>query len=264
MALARFQREAQAAAKLEHPNIVAAYDADDVGDVHFLVMQFIDGTDLATLVKTRGLLPVETAIGYTRQTATGLAYAHDQGVVHRDIKPSNLLLDKEGAIKILDMGLARIEPRDADSETQAQITTTGAVLGTVDFMSPEQAMNTKYADARSDVYSLGCTLWALLTGGPVYRGATVVEKLVAHREHPIPSLRDWRPDAPPAVDALFARMIAKRPDERMQSMSEVLAAIATISRESSREVEEIGRPSRGAKWWNGLKGLLTKHRRMED
>ncbi len=219
-AIRRFQREVQAAARLEHPNIVTAHDAGQAGETHFLVMQFVEGSDLSSLVKKQGPLQIEKAVDYVRQAATGLAFAHAEGVVHRDIKPANLLLDKKGVVKILDLGLARL-----DSSIDA-LTSTEQMMGTVDFMSPEQASNSKTADARSDVYSLGCTLWYLLTGRRIYDGDTALERVLAHREQPVPSLTKARADVPPTLDAVYARLVAKRPEARptMEEVAQELSA----------------------------------------
>lgn len=228
-AIARFEREVQAAAKLRHPNIISADDADQANGIHFLVMELVDGTDLGDLVKNKGPLPIESAISYITQAAKGLDYAHSEGIVHRDIKPANLLIDKKGIVKILDLGLARIQSDDPNSG----LTATGAVMGTVDYMAPEQAMNTKTADARADVYSLGCTLHFLLTGKTVYDSNTVMGKLLAHRQHPIPSLLTARPDTPPWLDLIFKKMVAKNLPDRFQSMAEVINAIASKQTEQT-------------------------------
>jgi serine/threonine protein kinase len=230
-AVARFGREVEAAAKLEHPNIVAAYDADEAAGVHFLVMQFIDGVDLSALVKKSGPLPVGKAVNYVLQAARGLAYAHAQHVVHRDIKPANLLLDRSGTVKILDMGLARIES-DQEAATRAELTGSGAVLGTVDYMAPEQSLSTKSADGRADIYSLGCTLCFLLTGKPAYQGDSIAAKLLAHHQQPIPDLTEIRPDVSPELQAVFSRMVAKQIADRYQSMDEVVGALGEIGQQA--------------------------------
>lgn len=229
LALPRFQREVEAAAKLDHPNIVAAYDADEANGTHFLVMQFVDGQDLSSLVKENGPLDVSAALDCVMQIARGLQYAHGQGIVHRDIKPSNLLLDKQGCVKILDMGLARLMEGAGELSAAAppdELTGSGQVLGTVDYMAPEQALNTRHADHRSDIYSLGCTLYYLLTGKPPYAGETPMERLLAHRERPIPSLTSECPEAPPALVAIFEKMMAKAPDQRYQDVTAVLDDLA--------------------------------------
>ncbi|MHB8974914.1 MAG: protein kinase domain-containing protein [Pirellulaceae bacterium] len=236
----RFQREVRAAAKLSHPNIVTSHDACESGGVHFLVMELVDGKDLHKLVKTNGPLPLSKAVKYIVQAARGMEHAHASDIVHRDIKPSNLLLDKEGTVKVLDLGLARFESRNVKERTSQQFTETGVPMGTVDFMSPEQALDAKHADHRSDIYSLGCTLYFLLTGRPPYREDTPMKTFVAHREQAVPSIRTTRADVPEEVDVIFHKMVAKRPEDRFQSMGEVIEALdaCEISDEASLIVAE--------------------------
>ncbi len=220
----RFEREVKAAAKLSHPNIVQTFDAGVQRGVHYLVMEYVDGRDLSAIVKDRGPLPVAEAVDCILQAARGLAFAHSKGVVHRDIKPANLLLDSEGVVKILDMGLARI---DSPGETAAdhQLTNTGTVMGTVDYMAPEQAASTHDADHRSDIYSLGCSLYRLLTGGNVYEGETVVKKILAHVGSPVPSLCQRRPECPAEIDRIFQKMLAKKPEDRFQQTAQLVAEL---------------------------------------
>jgi serine/threonine protein kinase len=225
----RFQREVKAAAKLSHPNIVAAFDAGEHQGMHYLVTEYVDGKDLAATVKEHGPLGVREAVGCIVQAARGLEYAHRQGIVHRDIKPANLLLDKEGTVKILDMGLARIAGPDAVPGGPERLTTTGQVMGTCDYMAPEQSLDTHQADARADIYSLGCTLYRLLTGHPPYRAETFAKLFLMHLEAPIPSLCAARPEVPEALDAVYARMVAKKPEDRYQSMGEVLEALTPLA-----------------------------------
>ncbi len=226
-AVKRFHREVEAAAKLSHPNIVAAFDADEAGGTHFLVMEYVAGSDLSQIVKQGGPQTVAKALDYMLQAARGLEHAHQQGLVHRDIKPANLLLDQKGTVKILDMGLARFDDALSSSPGPVRegLTTTGTIMGTVDYMSPEQALDTKHADARSDIYSLGISLHYLLAGRVVFEADTIMKKLLAHRDQPIPSLRTIRPEVSPELDAAFQKMIAKNPADRFQTMPEVIAAL---------------------------------------
>jgi len=225
-AVKRFHREVRTAAKLTHSNIVIAYDASEHAGIHYLVMEYVDGYDLADVVAQRGPLPVSQAVDCIVQAAKGLEYAHSEGVVHRDIKPANLLLDRKGTVKILDMGLARIF-EGGQSDDPDRLTDSGQVMGTCDYMAPEQAEDTHAADHRADIYSLGCTLYRLLTGHKPYVGETLIQILLAHREAPIPSILEKRPDVPAQLDAVFQKMMAKTPEGRSQSMTEVIAALET-------------------------------------
>ncbi len=222
-ALARFEREVTAAAKLRHPNIVAADDADEANGVHFLVMEYVEGKDLSVLVKKNGPFPVAKAVNYILQAAKGLEFAHQKGVIHRDIKPANLLLGLDGTVKILDMGLARIDAHGGDAATQAELTSSGTIFGTVDFLAPEQALSTKHADARADIYSLGISLYYLIAGKAAYDGETLMAKMLAHRESPIPSLREVQAKVPDKVQGIFNKMVAKKKEDRYQTMTEVAA-----------------------------------------
>ncbi|MEQ8788438.1 MAG: serine/threonine-protein kinase [Pirellulaceae bacterium] len=236
----RFQREVRVTATLEHPNIVRSYDADESRGVNFLVMEYVRGKNLHKIVRTSGPLSLSRAVDCTRQAAVGLQYAHERGIVHRDIKPGNLLLDDHGTVKILDLGLAHFDETLQHSEAasnspeadngrpyvcRSELTAVGMVLGTASFMAPEQSLDSHLVDSRSDVYSLGCALYFLLTGDTPYTGNTVLKVFVKHREAEIPALRDKRPDVPASLEAVFRRMIAKNPDDRFQSMSELILAL---------------------------------------
>jgi formylglycine-generating enzyme required for sulfatase activity/serine/threonine protein kinase len=223
-AVERFHREVKAAAKFSHRNVVTAFDAGEVDGVHFLAMEYVDGGNLHWVVVRCGPLPVEQAVDYVIQAARGLEYAHRNQVIHRDVKPANLLLDREGTIKLLDLGLARVEtPASRMASTGSEsLTRSGQIMGTIDYMAPEQALDTKHAGVSADVYSLGCTLFFLLTGRIPYPADTPMEGIVAHRERPIPSLRDLCSDVPESLDAVFRQMVAKRADARQASMREVI------------------------------------------
>lgn len=235
-AVQRFQREVEAAARLTHPNIVTAFDADTAQGTVFLVMEYVSGRDLSSLVKSRGPFPVSQTLSLILQAARGLQYAHEHGVIHRDIKPANLLLSDDGVVRILDMGLARVD--DPTGVGDAQLTATGAVMGTIDYMSPEQALDTRHADARADIYSLGCTLYYLLTGQAVYPESTMMKRLLAHREAAIPSLSAVisanqsavAPGVLAGLETLFRKMVAKRPEDRYQTIQEVVEIVEALGR----------------------------------
>lgn len=224
----RFEREAQASFRLNHPNIARATNFDHQGDLWYIVLDYIDGTDLYKTVKEQGPLPVKDALNYIRQAALGLQYAHDEGLVHRDIKPANLMLDSRGTIKILDLGLA-LGATDDDEEGGLTKEHNEKVLGTADYLSPEQSKNSHAADPRSDIYSLGCTLYYLLVGRAPFAKGSVVERIKAHWNEPPPNPLDELDVPPPDLDSavvdLYFRMLEKHPDARPQSAGEVADTI---------------------------------------
>lgn len=223
----RFQREVEAVARLSHPNIVTAHDAGEAEVGHFLVMEFVNGRDLATEVQRRGPLPVAEAVDCVVQAAQALDYAHGQGVIHRDIKPANLLRDAGGLVKVADLGLARIQGA-AQEDGGSALTMTGMAMGTADYMPPEQAMGLATVDHRADIYSLGCTLYYLIAGRGPYQGTSPMAILLKHRDAPIPALRAARGDVPEALDDIFRRMVAKEPGDRFASMGEVVRALESV------------------------------------
>jgi serine/threonine protein kinase len=220
--LARFYREARAAASLDHPNIVRAYDVDNQGDTHYLVMEFVEGQDLQKMVKRQGPLPFELAAEYIRQAAEGLAHAHKMGLIHRDIKPANLLVDRQGAVKVLDLGLARFAD---DNQASLTIAHDENVLGTADYLAPEQAINSHRVDTRVDIYSLGCTLYFTLTGHPPFPDGTLPQRLMKHQSVEPTSIAKERQGAPTELVAICRRMMAKSPDKRFQTATEVAEAL---------------------------------------
>lgn len=224
--ISRFRREIQLTARLNHPNVVIAYDSDQCPLGDFLVMEYVEGTDLGEVLKRTGPLSVDDAISAVRQAALGLGYAHQLGIVHRDIKPANLLRDIHGVVKVVDLGLASVTRSDSSSSELTQI---GTVAGTVDYMSPEQADNPLGVDGRSDIYSLGCTLFYLLTSSPVFATSSLVSRLMAHRSEPPPKLNSVRDEVPVALDAIFQRMVAKSPKNRYGTMEEVVAALDALN-----------------------------------
>lgn len=245
-AVARFHREIQAAAALEHPNVVTAFDADHVDQTTFLVMEYLKGESLNEVLERYGRLPPATACEYIRQAALGLQHAHERGMAHRDIKPSNLLLTQteDGAplVKILDMGLARFTSGDCDS---GELTKTGQVMGTPDYIAPEQAMRTKDADIRSDIYSLGCTLFRMLTGVVPFSGDNVMEKLMARAMNEAPLVRKLCPDLSAELESVVARMLAREPSLRYQTPLEVARALEKFGSTPFTKVIEVARHGHG-------------------
>jgi serine/threonine protein kinase len=226
-AVGRFHREVRAVAKLSHPNIVIAFEVNQAGQTPFLAMEYVDGIDLARLVQQSGPLSIPRACEYIRQAAAGLQHAYEKGLVHRDIKPGNLMVarpnpDGPPVVKILDFGLARF---GSESAHLARLTQLGNVVGTVDYMAPEQAQAPRTADIRADVYSLGCSLFYLLTGKPPFPGEEAVEKISARVLGDAPSVRQSRLEVSPALELVLAKMMARDPAERFQTPGEVRRAL---------------------------------------
>ncbi len=247
--LDRFLAEIRNAARLHHPNIVTAYSALRLGESLVLAMEYVEGLDLAKLVKARGPLPVANACNYVHQAALGLQHAHEHGMVHRDIKPSNLMLARQGnraLIKVLDFGLAKVQSEGA---VDGGLTHEGQMLGTPDYIAPEQISDARRADIRADIYSLGCTLYYLLTGGPPFQGTSLYDILQAHHSMDAKPLNLARPEVPVELAALVAKMMAKEPERRFQTPKEVAQALTPFFKKgnvastgSKPEFSQAGRP----------------------
>jgi len=255
-ALQRFRREMEALGRLDHPNVIRATDASEADGCYFLVMELVEGVDLAQLLRRLGPLGLADACEVARQTAEGLEYIHRRNLVHRDIKPSNLLLAPGGLVKVLDLGLARLMPLDRGLEP---MTASGQVMGTADYMAPEQGQGSRCVDIRSDLYSLGCTLYALLAGQPPF--ATLAHgsfyaKVKAHIEEPIPPLQQLRSDLPPELLPVLSRLLAKEPEQRYQTPAEAARALQPFTRGAA--LEPLWRQAREAL------GLSAVNRATED
>jgi eukaryotic-like serine/threonine-protein kinase len=220
--LARFHLEAQATAQLDHPNIVRCYDVDNEGDTHYIVMEFIEGKDLNTIVKQEGPLSLELACNYIAQAAEGFYHAHQNGLIHRDVKPANLLVDTKGIVKILDLGLALYSDGERGSLTEEH---NENVLGTADYLAPEQAVNSHKVDHRADVYGLGCSLYFLLTGHPPFPDGTLAQRIAKHQSQTPEDIRKERPDCPRDLADVCNKMMQKRPEKRYANMRETADAL---------------------------------------
>ncbi len=268
-AVERFRREVKAAGQLVHPHIVRAYDAEQVGRLHLLVMEHVEGESLAQCVARRGRLPWAEACQYSRQAADALQHAHQQGMVHRDIKPHNLMLTPQGQVKVLDFGLARfVSEAVAGAQTAAPegcsptspgaprgvsavTTQVGLLLGTPDFIAPEQIRDPRSADIRADIYSLGCTLYFLLLGRPPFGEGNTEEKLAGHLERSPPAFSESRANLPTGLSQVVERMMAKEPARRYATPGEVAAALAPFAGDGGAR-----RPSRRTALVAGAAGLV--------
>ena len=215
----RFKQEAQAAAQLKHNNIVGVHDAGEADGYLYIALEFIDGTDVHSIISKRGPMPVKRSLEIVKQVTLALLHAHERNIVHRDIKPSNLLVRKDGMVKLADMGLAR----SVDESMETNITRAGTTVGTVDYMSPEQARNSKAADARSDLYSLGATWYHMLVGHPPFHEGSMLNKLNAHASKARPDARDGNDSVPESIAEMIKRLMAIKPEDRYQNPADLLA-----------------------------------------
>jgi serine/threonine protein kinase len=274
-AVRRFRREAQAAARLAHPNIVLIFDSDHTGDTHYLVMEYVAGVTLQHLVEQSGPLPADQACALIRQAALGLQHAFEQGLVHRDIKPSNLMVTlpsrstaeapaasaatatprrdwSKALVKILDMGVARLHQLEINpEESLSTLTHDGSVIGTPDYIAPEQLEDAHAADIRADLYSLGCTFYYLLTGEVPFPGGTLIQKLDKQRWETAPSADQVRPDIPPELAALVRKLMAKSPADRYQTPAELAAALEQLTRTGHLPAAPAPAPLRESRRFTG-------------
>ncbi|GIW81220.1 MAG: hypothetical protein KatS3mg105_3027 [Gemmatales bacterium] len=225
-AVGRFKREMQIISSLNHPNIVRAYDVDLENTRHYFAMEYVEGTDLGKMVKLSGKLPAAEACDFVRQAAFGLQHAYEHNLVHRDIKPANLLVSPGRLVKILDLGMARLRPSGPAHQSLQRLTMEGVMIGTPDFLAPEQARRPREVDIRADIYSLGCTLFFLLAGEVPYPGRTIMEKLLAHQQAEPDWSKAFPYDEPEGLINIVWKMMAKKPEDRYQTPAEVAAALA--------------------------------------
>ena len=234
----RFLQEVVSAAALEHPNVVRAYSAEEFGPHMLFEMEFVDGLDLGAVVKMKGPLPVNFAVSYIRQAAQGLQHGMQKSLVHRDIKPGNLMLTRTGAVKVADFGLAKFS-QESDKASDHSLTGANAMMGTPDYMAPEQARDAKSADIRADIYSLGCTFYYLLTGQPPFAGKSIADLILKHWDDPRPDVGLLRNDVAPELSQYIQRMMAKEPGDRPQTPKEVVDWLAKFAKGESAKKETV-------------------------
>jgi eukaryotic-like serine/threonine-protein kinase len=223
--IARFQREIRLISRLDHPNVVRAFDADRIANVPYIAMEYVQGQNLNQRLYERGPLPLEDVIEYAAQAAEGLAHAHDQGVVHRDVKPSNLLLGIDRQLKVLDFGLAALMEIDSDDACR---TNDGVAVGTIDYMSPEQTCGQEI-DGRSDLYSLGCSMYHLMTQRMLFPGASTIERLAHRAKGERLRIAEIHPEFPPGLVQVMEKMLAFRPQDRFQTALEAAEALWALT-----------------------------------
>jgi serine/threonine-protein kinase len=241
----RFQTEARSAARLDHPNIARVHYVGEDDGIRYIVFEYIDGTNMRDLVHANGPLPIAEALNYTLQVANALTHAWEREVVHRDIKPSNILITNDGLAKLVDMGLARLEQFDGAEQEE---TAAGVTLGTFDYISPEQARNPREADTRSDIYSLGCTLFFMLTGRAPFADSPAVQKLLQHQSEAPPDVRELRPDVPDGLAAVLGRMLAKRPEDRFATPTELATALVGSIEQLGISPPQVALPAYWIDW----------------
>ena len=252
----RFRKEIHAAARLNHPNAVSAYDADECELGDFLVMEYVEGADLKQIVEKQGPLSVGEAVDAIRQAARALGYAHRHGMVHRDVKPANLMRDLSGCIKVADLGLALVSS-DGDEMQETSVDGAGIIAGTIDYMAPEQGIDAAMADGRADIYSLGCTLFYLLTGRVMFESRAPLKRLLAHRSNPPPKLHEAVPQADPELDVVFQRAVAKEADQRFTSMDDLITALDQWEQRRQQPVAQA------ASEWASTKVVIVEQSRLQ-
>lgn len=258
----RFLREARVAATLDHPNIVRVFDLCEEGRLMYLVMEYVDGISLQSMVAKNGPLPLNHAAHYARQVAFGLQHAHEMGCVHRDIKPANLLVDRTGVVKILDLGLVRTEA-EADNGLTQKLDNKG-ILGTADYVAPEQAVDSSNVDHRADLYSLGATIYFLLAGRPLFPEGRTAQKLVWQQIRDPAPIERIRPEVPAGLAEVIRKLIQKRPSDRYASSMEVFDALEPWTQEAIAPPDDSLMPKLAARAAAGKSGVINAQQRMSS
>ena len=261
-AIKRFQREVKATEKLIHPNIITVLDSGSIKGRLYMVMELVEGKDLFELINEKGRMQHNEAVAYIIQAAKALEFVHANGVIHRDVKPANLIADSKGFLKLVDMGLAKFRTEGSE-QIVSMLTTNNAIMGSVDFMSPEQTVSTKNVDARTDIYSLGASFYFLLTAKVMYPQKAALSKLISHRQAPISSLKAMRPDVSQKLDDIYTKMVAKKVEDRYQSMAEVILDLEAWQKENASLVHLKEDPASNAYQVNGVNFLDLDDNPME-